>query len=70
VFKFLPEGSPEKMPYLNVRTLFDALKKALRAYESDLDSDITLQTKFKSRHEALVSNDYKEMKILRKLCGE
>ena len=70
VFRFLSEGLTEKSPYLNVPALFDAFKKALRAYESDLDSNLILRKNFDSRHKALESSDCNEMRIFRGLCGE
>ncbi len=70
VFMFSSQDGTEKIPYLNVPALFDALKRALRAYESDLDSDVTLRNNFESRHKALVDGDYMEMRIFRGLCGE
>ena len=70
VFIFLSQGSIEKFPCLNIPALFDVLKKALRDYESDLDSDVTMRNNFERRHKALESSDYTEMRIFRGLCGE
>jgi hypothetical protein len=70
VFIFVSPPGAEKIPILIVPTLFDVLKKALHAYEADLDSNPALRQKFEHRYQALVQADYKEMRILREMCGE
>jgi hypothetical protein len=70
VFIFFSQGGPdEKIPYLNVPALFDALKLALHDYETDLDSDVILRSNFECRHKVLESTDRNRMRDFRKACG-
>lgn len=69
VFFFILSHS-EKIPVLVVPTLFVVLKKALREYETELDTNSSLQAQFQRRHDELVKGDFKAMRAFMTLCRE
>lgn len=68
-FLFVTQDKGETIPVINIPSLFNVVKKALKNYESDLNSDDLLREKFEKRYKEVRDIDFQEMKRLREMCG-
>ena len=55
----------EEILYLNIPYFYECTKRAIKAFEEELDKSKNLREMFKNRYDQIVDLDYQHMRILR-----